>query len=298
LIEAGYLNPMTDSDPAAATQRRPVIIAAAPTGAHKSREQYPGLPITADDIAEQAFQCMAAGASMLHLHVRDAQGRHSLDAGLYLRAIEAVRKRCGDGLLIQATSEQAGMYDVAAQMAAIRALEVEFISVALTEITGAGSDRELEQAAALFHELEERGSVVQLILYSADHLARWNDISARFQSPGKALPLLFVLGRYHPLKQSQPEDLLPFLEHEPEGVPWMVCAFGARELDCMRFAASRGGHARVGFENNTLSPDGSALRSSAHSVTLTASMLESEGHRIADVSSTRRTLLGGDAKPR
>ncbi len=273
------------------TTRSPVIIAAAPTGAHKSREDFPSLPVQTQQIAEEAGACLDAGAAMIHLHVRDADGRHSLDAGLYVRAIEAVRQRCADNLLIQVTSEQAGVYDTADQVRAIDAIDEQFVSIALGEIIGDQSDGDLARARDLFYRLEERRTTVQVILYTPEHLYTLRRLQADGVLPARRMPLLFVLGRYHSEQRSTPEDLLPFLDAPVGDDPWMVCAFGPRELDCMRLAAARGGHLRVGFENNTVRPDGSSLASTAESVTLARAALVEDGHAIANADDARRILL-------
>src|SRR5512140_78338 len=88
----------------------PVIVAVAPNGARKKRADHPRLPITAIELAACAQECLAAGASMLHLHVRDSQGAHSLDPDLYENAITAIRQRVGDDLILQVTTETAGIY--------------------------------------------------------------------------------------------------------------------------------------------------------------------------------------------
>ena len=82
----------------------------APNGARKTKADHPALPITPKELAATASDCLDAGASMIHLHVRDAQGRHSLDAELYRTAMSAIRRAVGDQLVIQVTSEAAGVY--------------------------------------------------------------------------------------------------------------------------------------------------------------------------------------------
>ena len=93
-----------------------MVIGVAPTGARKSKADHPALPITPREIADTAAACREAGAALLHLHVRDPDGRHSLDAGAYREAIEAVRHAVGDDLVIQVTSESGGRYAADEQM--------------------------------------------------------------------------------------------------------------------------------------------------------------------------------------
>ncbi len=274
------------------TARDPVIIAAAPTGAYKSAADHPHLPLSPGAIADEAARCVEAGASMLHLHVRDAAGRHTLDPRAYRQAVEAVRDRVGDDLLIQLTSEQARLYDSAAQIDAIDAIEGEFMSIALAEVAASGSDADLARLAALADRLEHRGTRVQWILYSADQLDEFRRLQAVGVLPDAPAPLLFVLGRYLRDRSSEPEDLAPFLDGPVDGDPWMVCAFGAREIECMRHAAAQGGHIRVGFENNTVRPDGALLASTAESVALARDALVADGRQIADAAAARGILLG------
>ena len=87
---------------------KPMLITAAMVGAETSREQTPYLPITAEEIAEDAAKCREAGAAMVHLHVRTADGKPSQDAELFRAAIRAIRKRT-DILIQVSTGGAVGM---------------------------------------------------------------------------------------------------------------------------------------------------------------------------------------------
>ena len=99
----------------------PAVIGVAPTGARKSKKDHLALPISPVEIAETAVACRDAGATLLHLHVRDAAGDHTLDVKAYQDAIEAVRRAIGDDLIIQITTEAVGRYSAPAQMEMVRA---------------------------------------------------------------------------------------------------------------------------------------------------------------------------------
>ena len=86
--------------------------------------------------------------------------------------------------------------------------------------------------------------------------------------PGDVVSVLYVLGRYAKDQKSRPSDLLEFMDAARDvdaDWHWSVCAFGALEGACALAAASFGGHARVGLENNlylndgTLAPGNAAL---------------------------------------
>ena len=69
----------------------PLLITVAPTGAETAKEDCPQLPTTPEEIAATARACEAAGAAMIHLHVRDAEHRPTLDPGLLKEWVAAVR---------------------------------------------------------------------------------------------------------------------------------------------------------------------------------------------------------------
>lgn len=239
----------------------PLILTVAPNGAYKKHAQHPALPMTPESLAVTARACLDAGAAMLHMHVRKADGAHSLDAAAYLAASAAVRRAVGNQVVIQITTEAAQVYAPPAQMAMVRAVQPEAVSVGLRELHVAGvSDATL---SAFFHWLVEADIMTQVILYDADDVRDWNMLRARGVIPQGQWFMLFVLGRYSAGQTSAPSDLLPFLALGHGGYPWAMCAFGAQEHACAMAAAALGGHARVGFENNLLLRDGTLAASNA-----------------------------------
>ena len=106
----------------AAMHGLPLVITVAPTGAYRSKADHPNLPVTAAEIARAAAACRDAGAAMIHVHVRDRNGRHLLDADAYAETIRAIRAAVGDGRSVQASTEPGGRYRPAQQRAVVRAL--------------------------------------------------------------------------------------------------------------------------------------------------------------------------------
>ena len=88
----------------------PLILTVAPNGAYKQAGDHPAVPLTAHQLAAEAKTCLDAGAAMLHLHIRDASGRHSLDVEGYREALRVVHSAVGKQLVLQVTSEAAKVY--------------------------------------------------------------------------------------------------------------------------------------------------------------------------------------------
>jgi uncharacterized protein (DUF849 family) len=239
------------------------IVAVAPNGARRGKADHPALPITPAELAAEAKRCVDAGASMMHMHVRRADGTHSLEPADVRPAIDAVRAAVGSRIVVQMTTESVGIYTTAEQMSAVLDVRPEAVSIALRELfSGDGSE-----ARAFCRWLERERIAVQYILYDTADVQQYQRLRADGTIADRGHWVLFVLGRYRPGQTSSPRDLLPFVAAWGESaVPWAVCAFGAEERACVGAALALGGHARVGFENNLWSADGKLVRDNAELV--------------------------------
>jgi uncharacterized protein (DUF849 family) len=263
----------------------PLIVCVAPTGARRTKADHPSLPVTLDELATDAAECLAAGARVLHLHVRDGEGRHTLDAARYRRAISGLHERVGNEMIIQVTTEAIGAYRPEDQTALVRDLRPAAISIAVGEIM---PDQSAESAAREFFSWAAgEGIGIQHIVFSADEARQLVSLSER-RTVGDAPHALFVLGRYTRDLESDPRDLLAFLQVWPGEWPWTMCAFGKAESACAAAAIALGGHVRVGFENNLFRPDGSKATRNADLVQNVAFLAAASGRRLATVAEARR----------
>jgi uncharacterized protein (DUF849 family) len=255
----------------------PVVVCVAPNGARRSKAEHPAVPLSAEELAAEAHRCLLAGASALHLHVRDARGQHSIDAGLYREAIAAIRERVGERLIIQVTSEAAGRYLPAQQRSMVRELRPTAVSVALREML-AGD--ELAEAARFYAFAREANIAVQHILYEPAELQRLLSLirDGHISEPAAAL---FVFGRHVPHGTAQARDLVDWLSGWPAQWPWSLCGFGIGEPQLLTAAIGLGGHVRVGFENNLLQPDGQVAPDNAFNVANCAELARRSGRGLA-----------------
>ena len=270
---------------ASAQRHKPVAIAVAPNGARRTRADHPALPLTAAELARTAAGCLEAGAAMMHLHVRDAAGRHLLDAAAYREALAAITQLVGDRLVLQITSEAASRYAAPAQMAVVRAVRPEAVSLALRELA---PDAAAEGEFAEFLAWLKRERVApQIIVYSPEEAIRLAELVRRGLVPWDNVPVLFVLGRYTG-ELAMPSVLAPFLAPGmPVFADWMVCAFGPEEAACAVAAAKAGGSVRVGFENNLWRAPGELAADNAAQVRATARLLREAGATLSNAAQLR-----------
>jgi 3-keto-5-aminohexanoate cleavage enzyme len=272
----------------------PLVVIAAPNGARLSKQDHPAVPLTTAEIAESAAELADCGVSVLHLHVRDEHGDHVLDAKRYREAQAAIRDHAGDRLVVQVTTEAVGRYGRGQQMALVRELRPEAVSLGLRELC---PDRAAEaEAGAFFRELADKNVWPQYILYSADEAARFEQLRQEGFFGVEHPFALFVLGRYSDALEGDPAEIDAFLCASGAGAfPWAVCCFGSAEAEAVRRAASLGGHVRIGFENNRLLPDGTVARNNAQLIASELALLRETGASQRPIATADwvRTQLAG-----
>jgi len=258
----------------------------APNGARKTKADHPALPLSTGELADCAESILRAGASIMHVHVRDEDGRHSLDVDRYRAATDAIRDRVSNQLVIQITTEACGTYEPEQQMAMVRDLQPEAVSLALKELC---PDEASELAAKeFFLWLSVEGVMAQYILYSPQEVVRFARLRGKGVISDNRPFVLFVLGRYSDDLTGDPNELEEFVAALDDDTEWAVCCFGQTEQTAASMASAMGGHARVGFENNLLVPDGGTATDNAALVKL-AAVCQGD-RRLATASDVRNML--------
>ncbi|MBT4521737.1 MAG: 3-keto-5-aminohexanoate cleavage protein [Halieaceae bacterium] len=267
----------------------PLIIAVAPNGARRTRVDHPALPLSADDLARTARQCGEAGASMIHVHVRDEKMKHSLNVERYRTATSAIRAAVGPDMIIQITTEAVGAYSCDQQMEVVRKLKPEAVSLALSELCPVtGDDR---RAAAFFNWLQREHISPQYILYSNSDIQRFQALRQQGIIPGESVSVLYVRGRHDQPHCDPGSPPPPMPGFQDKSIIWSVCAFGPIEASDMQSAAELGGHCRVGFENNLNLISGEVAPDNAALVTQTVELTSTSNRPIASPDEAR-SLLG------
>lgn len=273
------------------SQGAPMVITAALVGAEVTRAQTPYLPISADEIAEDAARCHAAGAAMVHLHVRNTDGTPSQDPELFRAAIRAIRARC-DVLIQVSTGGAVGMSaDERSGPLRLEGADRPDMATLTTGTVNFGDDvfsnprplvRELARrirAAGLRPELEcfDLGMVDEAQALAAEGLI---ELPAHFD---------FVLGVPGAL-QATAQALDVMRSFLPEGCTWTCAAMGRHQLPFVELAAQRGGHSRVGLEDNIFLSKGVLARGNYELVAEAVRRLSAHGRRPANPAEAQTIL--------
>lgn len=267
-----------------------MVITAAMVGAEVTRAQTPYLPITPEELAEDAARCRAAGAAMVHLHVRTPDGRPSQSPELFMAAIRAIRART-DVLIQVSTGGAVGMgADERCGPLTLSGLDRPDMATLTTGSVNFGEEifanprplvRDIAariKAAGLKPELEcfDAGMIDE-----ARALGDLVSLPAHFD---------FVLGVGGALGASV--EALDFLvRYIPRGSTWTCAAMGRYQLPFAALAAERGGHARVGLEDNIYLSKGVLAKGNFELVAEAVRRVGEKGRRPATPQEAR-ALLG------
>ena len=227
----------------------------APNGARKIKKDHPAVPLTIKETVETAKACYSAGAGAIHLHVRDENGQHVLDAGLYIEALRELENQVPK-MHIQVTTEAVGKYTPDDMRKLAYDVVPPGASIGIAELIP--SRKPENEDVKLYKYLTEAGTKIQHILYKPDDIDLLIDLLNKSNIPIENSWCLFVIGHYTG-KISYPENIPPFLKKMEEykiKLDWSICAFGKEEIGCLEKAVSLGGKIRVGLENSLFMPNG------------------------------------------
>ncbi len=270
---------------------QPMVVTAAMVGAETTREQTPYLPISAEEIAEDAAKCREAGAAMVHLHVRTPDGKPSQDTELFRAAIRAIRKRC-DILVQVSTGGAVGMsVDERCGGLKLEGADRPDMATLTTGTVNFGPDV-FWNPRPLVRDIAARIKALGLkpeiecfdvgMIDEARALAKEGVISlpAHFD---------FVLGVGGALGAD--ERALDFMRsYLPEGSTWTCAAMGRHQLPFVELAAAKGGNARVGLEDNIYVSKGVLAKGNFELVAEAVRRAKAAGRTLATPQQARELL--------
>jgi len=264
-----------------------IVITAAMVGAEVTREHNPALPITPEEIGEAAAECVKAGAAVIHLHVRDEEGKPTQDREVFRRAMDEIRRRT-DAIIQVSTGGAVGM--TAEERAAPLSLMPEMCTLT-TGTVNFGDDvffNSPEYIEFFASEIKKYGVKPEIEVFDVGMI----DSALRLVKKGLlSLPLHFdfVMGVPGGIPGT-PKHLLHLVESIPSGSTWTVAGIGRAELPLGVMAIVMGGHVRVGFEDNIFYSRGVLAESNAQLVARIARIARECGREPATPDEARSIL--------
>jgi uncharacterized protein (DUF849 family) len=267
------------------------LITVAPTGAETAKADVPQLPVTLTELVAEAKECEAAGAGLIHVHVRDARHAPTLDRGLLGDTVTALREQTG--LVVQLSTGGSVRDPLDARLAVLDAAPD---SCSLTcGTTNFGDDvfrNPWPFMVRLFEAARDRRIVPEFELFDLGHVHALRRLLDTCGLPwGGKVHCDFVLGVPGGMPGTVPALVAAVQALPGEVTSWSATGIGRSHLPVAAAALALGGHLRVGMEDTLTYAKGRPVRSNAELVAR-AARLASEVQRPPMTTAQARDLLG------
>jgi len=269
---------------------KPLILTAAITGAETTKLMNPALPITPEEQAVEAVACVSEGAAIIHLHVRDSEGKPSQSIEDFRNSITAIRDACDPEPIIQISTGGAVGAPMSERVAPIVELKPEMASLNIASMNF-GDDVFLnhpKEVEALAAEMKVLGVLPEVEVYDVGHI----EIAKRLLKKGllhHPIHYQFVLGVPGGLSGEARNLQFMIDSIDPED-SWAVAGIGRYELPLSVMAVAMGGEVRVGFEDNIYYNKGELAQSNAQLIGRVRRIAEEIGRPIATPTEARKIL--------
>ncbi len=269
-----------------------LIITCAPVGAEVTKADNPAVPYGPAEIAASALAAVEAGASIVHLHARDAAGQPSQDPALFKDLFARIKAKADP--ILQISTGGAVTATTAERLAPLADPEVaKYLEMAsfTCGTVNFGDDVFMNSPAfllALARKLKETGIKPEIEVFepgmiaNALRLARQGELS-------HPLHFDFVLG----VPGAMPGGVrqLQFLVDSLPGLcTWCVAGVGSHQLPMATMAILMGGHVRVGLEDNLYYRKGELAESNAQLVARVVRLARELGREVATPDEAREIL--------
>jgi 3-keto-5-aminohexanoate cleavage enzyme len=270
---------------------KPVIIAVAITGSVPRKKDNPAVPITPSEQIESTHQAFEAGASLVHIHVRNPDESSSSDPALFAQVQQGVRKHC-PGMIIQFSTGGRGR-DPSARGSALH-LKPDMASLATGSVNFPTViyENSASFVEGLADQMKEQAVLPEIEVFDLSHIygaRKLADLGLINDRPH----VQFVMG----IKNALPAEarILDFLHSELERVlpkaTWTAAGIGRHQAEVMDWVLAKGGGAiRTGLEDNIRVTKDQLARSNAELVQIAAQACARHGARLATPAEARMML--------
>jgi 3-keto-5-aminohexanoate cleavage enzyme len=267
----------------------PLVITVAPVGGELTREQQPNLPLSAEEIAEEVARCREAGASMVHLHVRDERGAPSQGREHFGRAMDAIKRAAPDMIVQTSTGGSVGMSEEERS----QPLELKPEMATLTTGTVNFGDQVFENPYPLverfFLRMRDVGIQPEFEVFDTGMVETAGRLTEQHDAEPRHQHFDLVLGV--PGGMAGTTEAVVFLASRlPAGATWSATGIGRSHVPVTLAALSMGGHVRTGFEDAIYYAKGRLATSNAELIERVARLARETGRQIATPEQAREII--------
>lgn len=268
-----------------------LIITGAICGAEVTKQHNPNVPYTVEEIGREAESAYNAGASIIHLHVREDDGSPTQNKNRFIECIEEIKKRCPDVIIQPSTGGAIGMTNEERLQPIYIEPTPEMATLDCGTMNFGGDEIFVNTENTIIYfakEMNRLGIKYELECFDKGMV----DMALRLHRKGyikEPMHFNFVLGVIGGISAT-PRDLNFLIESVPENSTYTVCAIGKYEFPMVKISIEKGGNARVGFEDNVYLSKGVLAESNGELVEKVVSIAEKMGRDIATPQKARKIL--------
>ena len=264
-----------------------IVVTAALTGPFAMKSDNPAVPVTPEEIAVAATQAWEAGATVAHVHVRDANQMPTADVEIAREAVERIHASCP--ILVQLSTgvgvgvplaERAKLVELKPRMASLNPCSMTFGNFEFSNPP--------DQVKTLAGRMKELGVKAELEVYDTGHV----EMAMHLLKEGFLVePLQFsiVLGIRGGMAATV-DNLLTMVRRLPAGAVWQAIAVGKSNLELTTVAMTLGGNVRTGLEDTLHLSKGVLAPSSAALVARLVGIAKMLGREPATLEETKGML--------
>lgn len=274
------------------------IITCALTGLAANRDQCPAIPYTPDEIADEAYRSWQAGASVVHIHAREDDGRPTQRLEVYQAIRDKIRAKCD--VIINFSTGTIGV-PKEERIRHITELKPEIGALNMGSMNYAKYSPEkkkfvfdfcfenrFETIEFFLRHMNEAGVKPELECFDAGHVTNAEPFidMGLLKSP---IQYSFIMGVLGGIKATA-KNLAFQAGQISKNSTWEVIGISRDQWPMIRAALELGGNIRVGLEDNFYLPDGTMAKSNAELVDAAVKMVQEAGREVMNVAEARKIL--------
>lgn len=240
-------------------------------------------------VAQDVIRCYEAGASMVHLHVRDRQGNLTEDLTCLKETVEEIRKKTD--MVIEVSTGGVSGLNIQQRCAPLEYSMVELASLNVGSINlgEAVYQNPLQDVRYCMEQIKKHRIIPDIEVFELGMVHSVLELQKEIPFDTKALYSI-VLGHFGAAPANM-NGLWSLKQALPQGALWGITHFGRKDYDIMAAAVAMGADAlRIGFEDSNYLDEGTQVESNAPLIARAVQMIEGIGHRAATAQEARQML--------
>ncbi|MDB5511422.1 MAG: hypothetical protein JWR08_905 [Enterovirga sp.] len=269
----------------------PVVVAVAITGSVPRKKDNPAVPTTPAEQIESTRAAFEAGASLVHIHVRNDDESPSSDPARFAAVQEGIARQC-PGMIIQFSTGGRGRDQAARGSSLSLKPDMASLSTGSVNFPTIIYENHPSLVEDLATKMRDGGILPEIEIFDLSHIhAARRLVDAGLMSDRPHVQFVMGVKNAMPAEEHLLDILLSETRRALPNATWTAAGIGRNQSVVMDWALARGADAvRTGLEDNVRASKDRLAASNAELVTLAAEQIARHGRRVATPAEARAAL--------